>query len=230
VEPYAGRYRSVGGTPQGIAHKLFTDPVAFVHAFATGPKALYLGLLLVPFLGLWLLEPLLLLGALPDLAINLLSSQPNQTLIGYQYTAGIVPFVVAASIFGTKRFPNQAARLSLWALAGAAAVALWSPIYLGANDFRALGSPATAAKARALSMIPAGVPVSASNQLGGHLSERRYIYEFPYIRRAHWVIVDINDVTQGDVPAYKRVVWNFEHDKAWRIVFSSRGIAVLRKR
>jgi uncharacterized membrane protein len=230
VNPYAGRYRAVGGTPQGMAHKLFTDPVAFVQAVSSGHKAFYLALLLVPFLGLWLFEPLLLLGAIPDLAINLLSNKPDQTLVGYQYTAGIVPFVVAASIFGAKRFPGRAAGLSLGVVACAAAVAIYSPIYLGAKDLKALGSPADAAKAHALGLIPSAVPVAASNELGGHLSERRYIYEFPYVRRARWIVLDINDITQGDTPNYKKVVRNFERNKAWRIVFSSRGIAVLHKR
>lgn len=230
VDPYAGRYRAVGGTPQGMAHKLFTDPVAFVHAVSSGHKAFYLGLLLVPFLGLWLFEPLLFLGAIPDLAINLLSSKPDQTLVGYQYTAGIVPFVVAASIFGAKRFPGRAAGLSLAVFACAAAVAVYSPIYLVAKDLKALGSPLDAAKAHALSLIPSGVPVAASNELGGHLSERRYIYEFPYVRRARWIVVDVNDTTQGDTLDYRKVVRNFERNKAWQIVYSSHGIAVMYKR
>jgi uncharacterized membrane protein len=230
VDPYSGRYRAVGGTPQGMAHKLLHDPVAFVHAVASGQKAFYLGLLLIPFVGLWLFEPLLLLGAVPDLAINLLSNKPDQTLVGYQYTAGIVPFVVAASILGARRFPNQAARLSLWVFACAAAVAIYSPIYLGAKDLRAVGSPTTAAKAQALGLIPAGVPVAASNELGGHLSARRYIYEFPYVHSARWIVVDINDITQGDTPNYKKVVRNFERNRAWRTVFSSHGITVLHRR
>jgi uncharacterized membrane protein len=213
-----------------MVHELFSDPAAFVHAVATGHKAFYLALLLVPFLGLWLFEPLLLLGAVPDLAINLLSDKPVQTLVGYQYTAGIVPFVVAASVFGVKRFPNRAAGLSLAVAACAAAVAIYSPIYLVTKDFKAIGSPVDAAKAHALSLIPGGVPVAASNELGGHLSERRYIYEFPYVRRARWIVVDINDITQGDLPNYKKVVRNFERNRAWRTVFSSHGITVLRKR
>jgi uncharacterized membrane protein len=230
IDPYSGRYRGVGGTPQGMAHKLFTDPIAFVHAVASGHKGFYLALLLIPFLGLWLFEPLLFLGAVPDLAINLLSSKPDQTLVGYQYTAGIVPFVVAASIFGATRFPRRAAGLSLAVFACAAAVAIYSPIYLGAKDLRAIGTPLVAAKAHALSLIPSGVPVAASNELGGHLSQRRYIYEFPYVRRAHWIVVDINDITQGDTPAYKQVVRNYERNRAWRTVFSSHGITVLHKR
>jgi uncharacterized membrane protein len=229
VDPYTGRYSAVGGTPQGMAHKLFSDPLAFLHAVASGQKALYLALLLVPFVGLWLFEPLLLLGAVPDLVINLLSNKPDQTLVGYQYTAGIIPFVVAASILGASRFPKQAARLSLWAVALATAIAIYSPIYLVSADLKALGSPLVAAKAHALSLIPGGVPVAASNELGGHLSERRYIYEFPYVRRARWIIVDINDITQGDTPNYKQVVKNFTHAKSWQIVYSSHGITVLHK-
>jgi uncharacterized membrane protein len=228
VNPLAERYAAVGGTPRGMVHKLFTDPAAFVHAIATGHKAAYLVLLLVPFLGLWLLEPLLFLGAVPDLVINLLSSEGGQTSIVFQYTAGILPFVLAATIFGATRFRRRADRLSLWVLVGAAVLALYSPIRLLGADVPALGSPRVAAKAHALSLVPRGAPVSASNQLGAYLSTRRYIYEFPVIRTAGWIVLDINDPNEGG--AYKRVVRRYEADKAWRVVYSSHGIAVLHKR
>jgi uncharacterized membrane protein len=227
VNPFAGRYTAVGGTPRGMVHKLFTEPTAFVHAVASGHKAVYVVLLLVPFFGFWLLEPLLVLGAVPDLAINLLSNNGHQTSLVFQYTAGVVPFIFAASIFGVARFTGQANRLSLWVLVGAGLLAAYSPMQLLGGDVAALGSPRVSAKAHALGLIPHGAPVSASNQLGGYLSERRYIYEFPAERRAHWMILDVNDPTEGG--HYKRVVRRFEKKKAWRIVFSSHGIAVLRK-
>jgi uncharacterized membrane protein len=230
AEPFAGRYRAVGGSPSGIVHKLFSDPPAFVHAIATGHKVAYLVLLLVPFVGLWLFEPLLLLGAIPDLLINLLSNDGNQTTLQFQYTAGIVPFLVVASIFGAARFRGHADRVSLWALIGAGCLALYSPIYFVASDVKIVGSPLVSAKAHALSLIPDGVPVSASNQLGGHLSERRYIYSFPIVRRSQWIIADRNDPTYGDVAGYKRVIREYEANKAWRMVFSSRGVIVFHKR
>jgi uncharacterized membrane protein len=230
VDPFTGRYRAVGGSPGGMAHKLLDDPLAFVHAVATGHKAGYLALLLIPFLGLWLLEPLLLLGAVPDLVINLLSSKPEQTTVVFQYTAGIVPFVVAASIFGAARFKQHADSLSLWVLAGTAAVAIYSPIGLLPSDVRAIGSPQTAARARAVSLIPATVPVSASNLLAGHLSGRRYVYDFPYVRRARWIAIDANDHTYGDAKGYMRVIREYKSSKMWRVVFSSRGVTVLQKR
>jgi uncharacterized membrane protein len=228
-DPFAGRYTAVGGTPRGIAHKLLTDPGAFVHAVVTGHKAVYLVFLLVPFLGLWALEPLLFLGAVPDLAINLLSSKTDQTSIPFHWTAGIIPFVIAASIFGASRFKKHGVRLSLWALAGAASIAIYSPIYFLNGDVRALGSPLVSAKAHAVSLIPNSAPVSASNQLGGHLSERRYIYTFPYVLQSKWIVVDVNDPTYLDAKGYKRYVRKYEADKAWRIVFRSHGIAVLHK-
>jgi uncharacterized membrane protein len=230
ADPYAGRYGAVGGTPNGIAHKLFSDPVAFLHAVATGHKAVYLALLLVPFLGLWLLEPLLVLGAVPDLAINLLSNQSHQTTLQYQYTAGILPFLVAAAVFGAARFKRRRVELSLWVLAGATAIAVFSPLSTLASDVRALGSPLVAARAHAASLIPAGAPLSASNQLGGHLSERRYIYLFPAVGKARWIAVDANDSTYIDHVGYRRVIRGYEASKQWRTVYSSHGVLVLHKR
>ena len=231
VEPYAGRYQAVGGTPTGIAHKLFTDPIAFVHAVGTTHKVLYVVLLLGPFLGLWLLEPLLVLGALPELAINLLSSKSSQASIPYDGTAAITPFVIAASIFGASRFKSRGAQVSLWALLGAASIFLYSPISGLRTDLGALGSPLVAAKARAVSMIPEGVPVSATNSLAGQLSERRHIYVFPYAVKARWIVVDIHDPAYaGSVGVFRRHLRKYESNKAWRVVFSSDGIAVLHKR
>jgi uncharacterized membrane protein len=229
VNPFSTRYRAVGGTPRGMAHTLLTDPLAFVHDVATVHKAVYLALLLMPFLGLWLLEPLLLLGAIPDLAINLLSNVPDQTSIPFHWTAGIIPFVVAASIFGAARFKRRAVEISMWTLAGVACVAIYSPIYLARSDVRALSSAATAAQEHALSLIPARVPVAATNDLGSHLAERRLIYTFPYVHRARWIVVNANDSTYRDAAGLKQVVRNFKANDAWRTVFASHGIFVLYK-
>lgn len=238
-DPFAGRYRAVGGTPTGIAHRLFTDPMAFVHAVASGHKATFLALLLIPFLGLCLLEPLLFLGAVPDLVINLLSSKGEQTSLTYQYAAGIVPFVVAASIFGAARFKRQGGRLSLVVLTAVVCIAIYSPILFLIRDVPALGSPTRAAETRALELIPAGAPVSASNVLGGYLSERRYLATFPYVRRAQWIVVDAKDPSysttdrahsSGVYLDFKRTLHKYEADKRWRHVYSSHGIIVLRRR
>jgi hypothetical protein len=95
---------------------------------------------------------------------------------------------------------------------------------------RALGSPVVSAKAHALSLVPGGVPVSASNQLGARLAERHYSYTFPTVRRAKWIVVDSKDPTYGNAKAFKRLVRRYEADETWRVIFSSHGVAVLHKR
>jgi uncharacterized membrane protein len=233
IDPFAGRYGDVGATPTGILHKALTDPGALVHAVATGHKLVYVGSLLVPLLGLCLLEPLLLLGAVPDLAINLLSDKGDQTVIAYHWTAGIVPFVVAASIFGAARLKRNADRVSLYALVGAGCLAVISPLTLGLSrgDVAAAlpSNPVRAAKAHALHLIPGGVPVSASNQLGTYVSARRYVYTFPFSQGARWVIVDRNDDTYADAAGYRRAVRKLDSEPGWKVVYAARGIRVMHK-
>ena len=234
ISPFAARYSDVGTTPGGIVHKAFTDPTAILHAVATGHKLFYVVLLLGPFLGLWLRAPLLFLGAVPDLAINLLSSKSDQTVIAYHWTAGIVPFTVAASIFGAARLKRDPNRVSLWALVTVSCLAVISPIYLtiARGDIAAAlsASPARTAKAHAISLVPEDVPVSASNQLATYIPARRYMYVFPVVRRADWVVVDRNDDTYADGPGYRRAVRGASSNGRWRRIYSSHGIEVLHRR
>jgi uncharacterized membrane protein len=231
--PFAGRYEQVGGTPRGFLHIALTDPIAIVQAVVTWHKLFYLVLLLAPFLGLWLLEPLLLLGAIPDLAINLLSARPEQTTIYWQYTAGIIPFIVAASIVGAAKLKRGPDPVSLAAVVVVGCFALFSPVFrVFVTDLAHARSsdPTRVAKSHALDLIPLDVPVSASNQLGGLLSDRRFIYTFPTRRDARWVIVNANDPTHSDRRTYRRNIAAINANPAWRVIYRSHGVEVLRKR
>jgi uncharacterized membrane protein len=233
--PFAGRYQQVGGTPKGFLHTAVTDPIAIVQAVATWHKLLYLALLLVPFLGLWMLEPLLFLGAIPDLAINLLSAKPEQTTIYWQYTAGIVPFVVAASIVGASKLKRSPDSVSLAAVVAIGCIALLSPVSrIVMTDLAHTQSSdlTRTAKSQALALIPHGVPVSASNRLGGLLSERRYIYTFPTRRAAAWVVLDTSDssYTGARHKAYQLSIAAINAGPAWRVIYRSHGVEVLHKR
>lgn len=232
INPFSARYSNVGTTPTGILHKAVTDPVAFLQAIATGHKLLYVVLLLGPFLGLWALEPLLFLGAVPDLAINLLSSKPDQTAIFYHWTAGIIPFTVAASVLGAARLKRDPDQVSLCALIGAGLLVVVSPITLGigrGDVAAAMPSPVRAAKAQALSLIPDNAPVSATNQLGTYVSARRYVYTFPAVGKATWMIVDRNDDTYADQVGYRRAMRLLSTRPGWKVVYASHGIEVLHK-
>ena len=90
----------------------------------------------------------------------------------------------------------------------------------------------------AVSLVPDGVPVSASNTVGSHLSARRYVYSVPNLGRAEWVVVDLADpwVVSTDSPIltnHPKVVRAFaeriERNPSWRKVFERGGVLVFRK-
>jgi uncharacterized membrane protein len=232
---FGDRYTAVGGSPGGVLRTVVTDPIAIMRDVATLHKLAYVLLLFLPFLGLWLLEPLLLLGAVPDLALNLLSSEPNQSSVAFQYTAAIVPCVLAASILGLARLRRSRLRIqrnlprvALYIAAAVTLSAVYTPFLSGvAWVGQALPSNSVhRAKSDALALIPSGAPVSASNQLGAQLSERRRMLIFPAIREARWVVVDEHDSTYEDEAWYGRQIERMHKRDSWRLVYSSQGVLV----
>jgi uncharacterized membrane protein len=204
-----------------------------MHAVASWHKLVFVLLLLVPFLGLWALEPLLVLCALPVFAIDLFSSEPLQTEIQGHYTAGILPFVLAAAIFGTAKLRRDPARVSFYALSGAALLMVLSPLIPAGGDLAAARSsdPTHTAKSRALDLVPAHAPVAASQAIAGYLSARHYISIFPTTRGARWIVVDAKDTSYGgDEARFRRAVRRYEHDPRWRVVYMERDVAVLVRR
>jgi uncharacterized membrane protein len=208
-----------------------TNPSAVLSDVLTWHKLLYLALLLVPFIGMWALAPALLLAAVPDVVLNLLSSKAEQSTITFQYTAAITPCILAASIFGAAKLKRQAQRASLYVLAGALSLCVVSPLLFGPGKLRQAlpWNPDHRAKAGALALVPNGVPVSASNHLAAQLSARRRILVFPYVSDARWVVVDANDETIIDRTGYLRVIAKLGREPGWRKVYSVRGVMVFRR-
>ena len=96
-DPFAGRYDEVGGSPTGILKTLVTDPLTISRVGLRPDGLTYLLALLVPLAFLPLAAPLALLPALPDLALNLLSSTDTQSSIHFHYVAPLVPALFAAA-------------------------------------------------------------------------------------------------------------------------------------
>jgi uncharacterized membrane protein len=228
-EPFAGRYADVGGSPGGMLRTAFTDPSVFAHEMATWHKVFFLALVFGPFLGLWALEPVLLVGAVPDLVINLLSSKPEQTTIFYQYTAGIIPFVVCASVLGAARLRRR--RLAALSLVGVfACLAVVSPLFYTASTVVSRPHAQVTATRQALKLIPRGVPVSASQTIGAYVSTRRSVATFPNIGDANWVIVGPIASSIDDPRTFYNTLHRLGTNPHWRIVFNSEGIVVLTRR
>jgi uncharacterized membrane protein len=235
---FYGRYSEIGGSPSGVARIALHDPgrllgVAFDHAGVH-----YLLALVLPLAGLCLLSPLAL-AAVPELVLNLLSSTPPQSSIHFHYVAGEIPPLVAAAIFGAKRFGRRPAATAalLAALAGnyvLGAIPIWRSLP-GGETLQARAQDVTEhdrIAARALRLIPEHAVVSATNSLGGHLSARRRILSFPFLQDATWVAADETQPGYSDrvapVPAAAQLVW-LRRNPAWRLAFEEDGILIFRR-
>ena len=236
------RYGEVGGSPGGIVETLLTDPLRVLQVAFDGTGLDYLARLALPF-ALAVLAPAALLVAVPELAINLLSSTPTQTSIHFHYTAGITPALVAGSIFGAARIVRRRPDLTRPLVVAVVALSLVAGWWLGplpypggerlaADDWRV--EPRDRIAKRAISLVPGNAAVSASNAPGAHLSERERILSFPYRHDAEWIVVDEQRASYADravapVEAAAAVAL-LRRDPAWRLVFAEDGMLVFRRR
>jgi uncharacterized membrane protein len=183
----------------------------------------YLLALLLPLAGLPLLSPLLVLAALPELALNVLSETATQTSIRYHYSAVALAPIVAAAILSGRRF----ARAVLLA-AAAAAVALGPLPRLERLD----RDPQDDAAAAALRLVGDREAVSATNGLGAHLSQRRRILLFPLLADADIVAIESGRPAFGGGVSERRLaaaIARLRRDRRFRLVFERSGVLVFRR-
>lgn len=243
--PFEGRYRAVGGSPLGILETAVTDPLRIVEQAFGGHGIPYLLELVLPLLALPLLAPLALLTALPELAANLLSSTRTQTSIHFHYAAAAIPGLVVAAIFGAARLRRRGGWARQLATAVVAAGLVANYVLGAVPVWRAFPGGETLATReygvsehdrvaeRALRLIPGDAVVSATNSLGGHLSERRRILSFPVFRGAEWIAADETRPGYADriAPlATSERLRRLRLDPRWRIVFDEDGITLFRRR
>jgi uncharacterized membrane protein len=231
---FYSRYREVGGSPGGVLRTAVTHPLRIVEQAFDERSLHYLLDLAVPLAGLFLAAPLVLVAALPELALNLLSSTKTQTSIRFHYTAGLIPPLVVASVLGTARLSARSGRRAAALAVLALAVALVENARLGAM-FKAPASVSQHDRiaAHALRLVPANAGVSATNTLGAHLSARRRILSFPRLDGATWVAVDEKKLSYGDRSSggrrAARALARFRRDSRWRVVYARDGVLVFRR-
>ena len=243
---FFARYSEVGGSPGGIVHTGVTRPWKLFTTAATARGLGYLARLFLPLGLLALLAPLLLLAAIPEIAINLLSAATTQTSIRFHYTASLIPVLVAATVLGAaqlvRRRPHWTAPLATGALVLAiasnyalGAIPLWR--YLpGSQQAQAHAAEVTRhdrIALDALGLIPKAAVVSATNTLGAHLSARRRILSFPVIQDARWIAADETSPGYADrlapLPTAVQLAW-LRRNPEWRLVFERDGILIFHRR
>jgi uncharacterized membrane protein len=100
---YLYRYAALGSSPQEIILNLLLHPQLIFTNFITLERFYYLTSLFRSTGFFSLLAPGWLLGALPGLAINLLSTDDKIYSGVFHYNAAIIPFVMLSAIHGLRR-------------------------------------------------------------------------------------------------------------------------------
>jgi len=242
---FFARYGEVGGTPGGILHTAVTDPWKIVTTAVTGRGLSYLAKLVLPLGALVVFAPLVLIAAVPELAINLLSAATTQTSIRFHYTAGLIPILIVAAVLGAaalvRRRPSWTGPLATAALVVALAsnyllgpIPLWR-YFPGGEQNQAYAARVTEhdrIAARALRMIPSNAVVSATNSLGAHLSARRRVLSFPFIQEATWIAADETSPGYADrlapLPTAVQLSW-LRRNPEWRLAFERDGILIFHR-
>ena len=236
---FYSRYEGVGGSPGGVLRTAVHDPGRLLEAAASGRDLRYVAELALPLACLFLAAPLVLVAAVPELALNLLADTTTQTSIRFHYTAALVPPLVVGSVLGAARITRRRPSWTLPLAGAAVVVALAANGLLGALPLRH-DLPGTSVTRhdevaeRALRLVPSNAVVSATNTLGAHLSARRRILSFPELRDATWIAFDETkpswrDRSSDRVRAPARLA-ALRRSDAWRVVFERDGVLVLSAR
>jgi uncharacterized membrane protein len=235
--------RYSGGEPglKSLAWGLATHPWRLATTLLGADGLRYLLKLLWPYGFTSLASPLTFLISLPELLINLLSSKPQQQSIAYHYVAGEVPFVIAAMVLGLRRIAGVLARRAQPArpqrlrrlLAGLVLLlALVATLTVGplSGARPGWGLERTPAHrdviAEALVVVPPDASVSADNALGAHLSAREYVYTFPRLGSAEYIVLDSQD-RYGPWRARKLAALRENAD--YELVFEREGVLVFKR-
>jgi uncharacterized membrane protein len=243
---FYGRYDAIGGSAGGIAKTVVSRPWRILEQAFQGSDVHYLLHLVLPLAALCALAPLVLVAAVPELALNVLSATPTQTSIHFHYTAGVIALLVIGAVLGAaalaRRVPARAGAVATLAVAVAVAanwklgaVPLWGAIP-GGEDFQKADWRVTAhdrIAEQAVELVPSQVVVSATNVLGAHLSARRRVLSLPKLADATWVAVDETRSSYADriapLPSAVALV-RLRRSPGWRLVFERDGVLVFHRR
>jgi uncharacterized membrane protein len=259
VNPHLSRYSSLGDSPVEILLSFVTRPWDVAEIVLTPGRIGYVLGLLVATLFLALAAPLLALVAVPQLVVNLFASTGPAQTVEYHYAVLLVPVVVAAALLGLANLRARglrnpfgrvladgrrmatgiiAATLLTGVFLGPLPLWGWVPGGWGGSPMHAFTVDAHArALQRAVDMIPEGVPVSATNEAGSHLSARERIHLFPKLRDAQWVLyaegarsraMARDRPTLRPLGTYKKLQL-LRDSSQWDLVLAQDGVLLYRK-
>ncbi len=242
-------YQDFGDSPIKIIIGMGTNPYSLFKYIWHTDTFMYLVYLLGPMAFLAIFSPFQLFIALPEFAINLLSSDWNMRNIIFHYTSVIQPFVFFASIYGAYKITTLKIKheklksiiknpfFLVIAIGGCSLLFsyLKGPLpFTREQDISALTYPQAATQEVALwgrILKNENIKISATGQVAPHFSDRRYLYLFgeSYVN-ADYVLIrhkEVYNYPEKDalIPVYKQLI----ADKRFKLIYKSPNLEVYKK-
>lgn len=234
-------YSDFGGSATGVVSNILLNPIKTITTLLKPDNLRYLLDIFGPLGFIAFLFPFTLIFAVPDLGINLLSSNSQLHQIYYQYTAAVTPFIFISTIYGAFYLSKKFKKLDLEKiglliliisiffqyLLGPLPFTKKANISIFYNDFYYSGMIDSY-----LNSIPKKYSIASTNNLGSHLSRRQNIYTIPVgIKKADVILFLLNDpFAQPSLKAQKEMVYKLQKDKNYVEVFRKDDFYVFEKK
>lgn len=243
---YVTNFPDLGSSIFSIIGNFVFHPSRWIKVVIARSRWTYYAQVFWPVALLALLEPLVLLIAVPQLLVNTLSSNSDSYNIHFFLTAIVVAGVFLATVEACgKRGRTAAGRRFMVGLTVATALAsnvAWSPSPISVDfhtGYWVAPGPQDQAINEAISIVPKNASVSATFNIDDHMTHRVLIYEYPNPwvvtnwgislhnppdpSKVDWLVLDTR-ATQNQAVLYKALI-----KREFEVVFNEEGILVLHR-
>jgi uncharacterized membrane protein len=224
------------------------QPHLIFYALIQPDRLRYLYELLSPLAFLSLLSPLHLLIALPELLINLLSSNDSMRNTYFHYSSVITPFVFISAIYGFKNIVNFLSRsknakihiiigiiIVIVLISTVKSAYLYGPLPFAKNPDLYPWQPARVETEDILywkeRLNNDSIKVAATGQMAPYFTSRRYFYDFNYTyTNAEYIVLDTRDVQFGFMRKYSYPAYlDLQIDSGYTKIYDRNEIEVYKK-
>lgn len=242
------QFNTLGRSPYTCRYIVSEDCPEIAHGLFLEQRLGYLLQLLASSGFISLLDPVSLLLGSPLILANVISNYPAQYSGTFHYSAPLVPYFILAAIGGsahTIRRLNQRGYFtsSLHHPLNLTPISLIIAVFFFACAYHLFAGYTPLARnyawptitkhhllfERFAAQIPRTAKVATTTSLHPHLSHRQYLYRYPVVNDAEYVLLDVTDSDRG-IPIEFRVRYNelLERD-AYGVVDAADGYVLLKR-
>ncbi len=189
-----------------------------------------------------ILRPQYLIMLIPIYAQKLLNDDFAKWGINYQYSIEFVPILALASFSyinqAFKNYKTVASVILLFITMLITAITLDSRVskWFDPEQYRFYQKQHYVSDVnvneinKALAIIPSSASVSASSRLVPHLSFRDYIYQFPVVENAEYIVIlDTDKVYPLSAEELQKQIKELKDSKAWELIYNQYKLLIFRK-